>query len=66
MTHNLRWTTDDGRQTTPGVWHKLHRCELKIGPGMKSEWILTEFHILLQRISLHESKIPRKLGICTI
>ena len=30
MTYDGRRTTNDGRQTTPGVWHKLPIGELKI------------------------------------
>ena len=29
MTHDGRFTTDDGRRTTPRVWHKLPTGELK-------------------------------------
>ena len=30
MTHDVRRTTNDGRRTTPRVWHKLPTGELKI------------------------------------
>ena len=31
-TDDTRRTTDDGRRTTPGVWHKLPTGELKNAP----------------------------------
>ena len=30
-TYDIRRTTDDGRRTTPRVWHKLPTGELKTG-----------------------------------
>ena len=34
---DTRWTTDEGRRTTPGVWHKLPTGELIIG-GLHNSW----------------------------
>ena len=65
-TDDTQHTMDDGRRTTPGVWHKLPRGELKITYHLKLRHHII-IYIYLYNIKVHkQSNLKYEDLSCTI